>query len=345
MRNLVASIPVEKQREYQEKFGHAIIRLVEAEDPSHHGALKVLHEPRDARGPALAHERILREIGAMSVLKHPNLLQVIDQDLDGKWFVSQFYPRGTLQNNKQRFTGNFVGALRAFRGLVEGVCLVHEKGFVHRDIKPQNIFLDSEGNLVLGDFGLVFFTDPQHTRLSDTWENVGSRDWMPAWAMGMKIEDIRPSFDVFCLGKVLWAMVSDTPVLQLWYFDREPFNLEQKFPRAPHMKLAKRLFSKCIVENEKDCLPDAVAVLGEVDRLLYLIEQGADLVEPNVERQCRVCGIGSYQLIVDRARHTIENFGLRPDDAHSFKIFACSHCGNVQLFAFQGNQVPPAWSE
>jgi len=45
--------------------------------------------------------------------------------------------------------GNFVGALRAFRPLVEGVAKIHENGYVHRDIKPQNVFLSSEDELIL----------------------------------------------------------------------------------------------------------------------------------------------------------------------------------------------------
>ncbi len=105
--------------------------------------------------------------------------------------------------------------MKAFRPLVEGVAKLHERGFVHRDIKPQNIFIDANGNLVLGDFGIVFFDDPAHTRLSATFENVGSRDWMPGWAYSVRIEAVKPAFDVFSLGKVLWAMISTKPVLPL----------------------------------------------------------------------------------------------------------------------------------
>ena len=84
---------------------------------------------------------------------------------------------------------------------------MHGKGLVHRDIKPENIFVDESEQLVLGDFGLVFFMDRDRTRLSDAYENVGSTDWMPGWATRMRIEEIKPSFDVFSLGKTIWSMV------------------------------------------------------------------------------------------------------------------------------------------
>ena len=164
----------------------ALVDLVRMEDPINQSALKELHDHEDAK--ALA--RIKEEIESMSKASHPNLLKILDHDPDSKWFVSQFHPKGTLAKNKDLFTGDFVGSLRAFRHLVEGVSQLHKAGQVHRDIKPENVFLDSNNNLILGDFGLIFFTDAQHTRISGTFENVGSRDWMPAWAIGMRIEDI-----------------------------------------------------------------------------------------------------------------------------------------------------------
>jgi serine/threonine protein kinase len=327
-------------------FQNAVAEIIRMEDPANHGALKVLRGPKEARDADLAEERIKKEIEGMSKVSHPNLLKILDRDPDSKWFVSQFHPKGTLVKNKDRFTGNFVGSLRAFRPLVEAVSVLHRNGLVHRDIKPQNVFLDTSVNLVLGDFGLVFFSDEQHKRVSATFENVGSRDWMPAWAMGMRIEEIRPTFDVFCLGKLLWAMVSRIPILRLWYFDRRQFNLEEMFPGAPSIKLANPLLRKCIVEDEEDCLADARTLLEEVDRLLTIIDRNADLIGENVVQPCKVCGIGDYRLIVNRKDVTrLRNFGINAVSGQSFKIFTCSHCGHVRLFSFRDKETPSAWAD
>ena len=201
----------EKRRENLESFRKAILDFIRMEDPDNQGALKILHEPKEARDANLAKTRIREEIEAMFSISHPNLLKILDHDPDSKWFVSEIHTKGTLINNKSRFAGDFIGALKAFRPLVEGVAKLHEAGFVHRDIKPENVFLGSQDNLILGDFGLVFFNDPQRTRVSGTWENVGSRDWMPPWAMSMRIEEIKPTFDVFCLGKLLWQWSPKPP--------------------------------------------------------------------------------------------------------------------------------------
>jgi serine/threonine protein kinase len=281
----------------------------------------------------------------MSELNHPNLLKILDYDLEKKWFVSQFYSKGTLNKNPL-FVGEFPRALKAFRPLVEGVSRIHGKKMVHRDIKPQNVFIDHDNNLILGDFGLVFFADEVHTRISDTFENVGSRDWMPGWAYGMKVEDVTPCFDVFSLGKVLWSMISGRPILRLWYVDKEQFNLEKMFPRNKFMSMANRLLKKCVVEEEKDCLLDAKALLEEVDRVLSLVENNAELLDAQIERQCKVCGVGKYTLRIDRDSNQIQNFGIRPTVGNSFKVFTCDHCGHFELFLFEEKKgTPPAWNK
>ena len=332
----------------KEHFGSlrkALVDLVRMEDPINQSALKELHHHDDTKAQA----RIKKEIEAMNRISHPNLLKILDyDDEDFRWFVSQFHPNKTLIENKNRFTGDFVGSLRAFRPVVEGVSQLHKDGWVHRDIKPQNVFLDSDSNLVLGDFGLVFFADDQHTRLTETFEKVGTRDWMAPWAYRhrMKIEDVKPSFDVFSLGKLLWAMVSETPTLPYWYFEEPENNLENMFPNTPYINCANHLLKKCIVEKEEDCQNNASELLKEVEDLLAIIDRNADLIGEKIERHCKVCGIGSYQLVVDRDNiHKLADFGFSKVSGLSFKLFTCDHCGHIQLFNFGGRQIPPAWAD
>lgn len=328
-----------------DKFSGAIMDFVKWHDPNNHGALKVLHQPEDARDFERAAARIKREIEAMANLDHPNLLKILDKDDEAKWFVSQFYSRGTLGNKLNLFKGSISKALNAFRPLVEAVSLIHNSNKIHRDIKPQNIFLDSEDNLILGDFGIVFFKGPEHTRISDTFENVGSRDWMPGWAQRVRIEDVNPSFDIYGLGKVLWSMISGTSFLRLWYFDRPEFNLEIIFPKNRFMKLINRLFSKCIVEDEGQCIENVGMLLEEINQIQSVIEENASLVDPKLKFPCKLCGVGYYGNIERKGDYTLHNFGLRPASGHDLKIYACDHCGNVQIFDFRDFTIPPLWKE
>lgn len=322
---------------YQD-FG-SVVKEFTQEPVGYLGALKVLHSPNEARNFDLAEERIKRELQAMKDLTHPNLIELLDEDTDVKWFVTKYYPRSTLTKNSSNFTGNIPKALRAIRPLVEAVAVIHDAGYVHRDIKPDNIFVSDNDQLILGDFGLVFFDDPEHTRISQTYENVGSTDWMPQWATRMRIEDVRPTFDVFTLGKTLWSMVSDTPIMRLWYYYRDEFNLERKFPEARYMRLANDLFSRCIVEDEEDCeIHNAKEFLNAIDEINKIIDRDADVVDIS-ERHCEFCGRGKYEHKIE---HFVHEFGLSRAGNRDFKIFICNNCGHMLIFTGEGN-VPDPW--
>jgi len=323
-------------------FCEALLEIIKTFDVSNQYALKILHESSQARNPESAHARIKKEIEAMSKNLHPNLIELVDADPDSKWYVSRYYPNGTLDKSNH-FEGNLYKAVASFRPLVEAVAKLHENNYVHRDIKPHNVFINSNNELVLGDFGLVFFEDDSKIRVSQTFENVGSRDWMPPWAQGMRVENIKPTFDVFSLGKLLWSMVSGQPILQLWYYDRQKFNVEKLFPNSPHMALANRLFSKCIVEEENDCIPDAGKLLEEIDKIISIIKSDSDIIGLDIKRHCKVCGIGCYELSADDNIIEIGNFGFNPRGNRTMKVFSCSHCGHVQLFSYDRDRLPEAW--
>ncbi len=111
------------------------------------------------------------------------------------------------------------------------------------------------------------------------------------------------------------------------------------------VRFVNQLLGKCIVEEERDCLEDANELLYEIDKILSLIENHADIISSAIQRRCKVCGIGNYDLVVNRNVTAAHNFGISPSGTRSFKIFTCSHCGHVQLFAFGNNQDPVAWDE
>jgi serine/threonine protein kinase len=123
------------------------------------GALKELLPFEDAVNPQTARERLAREMGAMAGVSHPNLIAMLDSSANERWFVTAYYPNGALENNLTKYRGRVLDALRAIRGLVDGVALLHKSGTVHRDIKPGNVYIDDTERLVLGDFGLVFRSD------------------------------------------------------------------------------------------------------------------------------------------------------------------------------------------
>lgn len=296
--------------------------------------LKLLHEPARQDTKALA--RLRREVEILRQLDHPSLLKIIDASVDEGWYVTPYYREGTLADHLHRFAGRPQEALDAFRTLVDGVALLHAMPVpaVHRDIKPENIFV-SGSRLVLGDFGIVYFQDDAKTRITDSYENVGSRDWMPGWAMGMQVEDVRPSFDVFGLGKVLWAMMSGRTKMRLWYFDDDEFNLTRQFPDDERMLWINRLLQGSIRERQAQVWASAHEFLEQIDDIHTRLRRGGQVMQRGVQRWCRVCGLGQYKILIDADgeaySQALQSFGLHPTGVR-FRIFACDHCNHLELF-------------
>jgi len=336
------------EEERKQSFENAFLQLVPFFDQPLLGALKVLHKPGDARDAKLAERRLTDEVNAIKQVKHPNLIEILDHDTDFKWYVSQYYKSKTLDTYPDRYAGNPYASLKDFRTLVSGVSVLHLNKHIHRDIKPQNIFIGSNGELILGDFGLVFYQDDHRTRVSETYENVGSRDWEPAWAQGMRVDDIRPTFDVFSLGKVLWSMISGLPKLRLWYYLNDQFNISLIRPDTPYVEQIHKLLGMCIVEHEKECLPDASALLEETDSILALMERHSEYPISSPRRICSVCGIGECIIEYDRTFDRNAIVDLQPGLInHKINLSVCNNCGHIDLFSFgipsQAPDLPPAW--
>lgn len=345
LRNLTSAKKVAQLKGYLDSFHSEVVKIVEMEQPENIRALKILHLPENARDPDLAKKRLQIEIKAMKDISHPNLIEIIDFDSDSEWFVSKFYSNGTLEQRINQFTGNVREAFVAIRPLVEGVSRIHEAGYIHRDIKPGNIFIDDDDSLVLGDFGLVYDDADESKRLSKTFDKVGTTEWMPGWNMTLRSDNVNPSFDVFALGKILWALVSKLPVLNLWYWDQEQFNLEYMFPEEDDIWMVNAILKLCVVEKEEDCLPDAKSLLREIDNTISMIYNRVQNLKDNPHRRCQICGVGEYVYEAYSDGRFIQDMGLESFGGSKIKVCVCHHCGHIQHFFFPEGKTPSAWKE
>ena len=330
--------------EASQRNAYRLLELVETylhrDSGNYSGALKLLHET--ARADEKARARLHTELGVLRALDHPAVVPILDAAEQDGWYVTPYYRHGTLADRIGQNAGRVDRVLDVFRPLVEGVAELHKRRVVHRDIKPENIFV-SEGRLILGDFGIVWFSDGAKTRVSDTYENVGSRDWMPGWAMGMRVDKVRPSFDVFSLGKILWAMASGRTKMRLWYFDHPDFDLTRQFPKDEKMVWINRILAGAVREHEEQVWPDAAEFLRQLDEVIAILGRGAQVIAPGVYRYCRVCGIGVYELLVREGRTAaLNNLGFRPAN-EKLRVFECRNCGHLDVFRVSNR--PPAWTD
>src|SRR5205823_3750861 len=141
-------------------------------------AIKVLHPEVSA---AFGAERFLREIGIAARLSHPHLVPLFDSgEADGfLYYVSAFIPGGSLRDrlrSERRLPTEDV--IRIAEEVGAALDFAHRKGFVHRDVKPENI-LFADGHALLADFGIARATwNDDALHLTDAGIAVGTPAYM-----------------------------------------------------------------------------------------------------------------------------------------------------------------------
>src|SRR3954469_12238459 len=133
--------------------GMATVYLATQESLDREVALKVM-APVLAANPTFC-EQFMKEGRITAKLTHPHLMTVHDIGMDhGVYYLaSEFLPAGTL---RERMDGlSPAETLEIARDIASGLAYAHEKGFVHRDVKPGNIMFRANGTAVLADFGIA----------------------------------------------------------------------------------------------------------------------------------------------------------------------------------------------
>jgi hypothetical protein len=178
-------------------------------------------------------------------------------------------------------------------------------------------------------------------RLTVTYENVGSRDWMPGWAMGMRVDEVKPNFDVFSLGKLLWSMISGRPRLRLWYHRKPDFDLAQMFPQNDSIPFVQRILDKTVVEEPENCLAGADRLLGEIDEAINAVGSHGRIPSKQRKMRCRFCGLGLYAKT--------DNFLVSGNLTNGLKLkheyYVCGNCGHLETFVWRGDTKPGGWAE
>ena len=171
-------------------------------------ALKVLPKRLAADRDFVA--RFHREAKLASKLDHPNIVRAIQSGEHSgyHYFAMEFVAGETVGQRLKREGVIPEGeALRAARDVALALEHAAEAGMVHRDIKPDNIFLGLGGDTKLGDMGLAKEIDQEVTRITQTGMMVGTPHYVsPEQAQGERDIDVRS--DIYSLGATLYHMVT-----------------------------------------------------------------------------------------------------------------------------------------
>ena len=167
-------------------------------------ALKFL--PADLTGDDAARARFIHEARAAAALEHPNICTVYEVgEADGAMFIAMPLVEG--ESLREMIASGPVAvdeAIGLALGVARGLSKAHASGIVHRDIKPGNVLLTTEGQAKIVDFGLAKLAT--QTRLTKTGMTVGTVSYMsPEQARGDEVDN---RTDVWALGAMLYEMLA-----------------------------------------------------------------------------------------------------------------------------------------
>lgn len=187
-----------------------------------HVAIKEL-SPSLAHDPQLV-ERFLREARSMAALSDPHIIQIFyigtDEATSQPFFAMEYVEGDSLSTLLKRDGKLGVdNALKILHQTAQGLAAAHDRGVIHRDIKPGNLMLSQRGQVKIADFGIALTTADISKKLTSTGEFVGTPGYLsPEVCLGKPVDQ---RSDIFSLGIVLFEMLSG----RIPFSDESPLGL------------------------------------------------------------------------------------------------------------------------
>ena len=249
-----------------------VVYLAQNQHTARKVALKLIVPESAAARSAV--ERFLREMSVISQLKHPNIVEWLEQGANGGrfWFAMEYVSGVNLESLVVSHPGTYpiYQACRMACQVLKGLEHAHALGFVHRDIKPENILIGrSPTGLVakLSDFGLAkSYRGIGLSGLTFSGEMRGTVPFMPPEQI-YDFKTVLPSGDLYAMAATLYYLITgrfmfDGPGeggdLIRKILEEEPIPIQERRPEVP-TALAKVL-ARCVAREARDRYPTAAVM-------------------------------------------------------------------------------------
>jgi len=241
-------------------------------------AIKIIKE--DTMKNPLNLTRFEREARAAASLKHQNIVQVYNLGVfeSRPYMVNELVQGKTLKDALTlRGKFSFLEACDIMYQLCSAVNYAHLHGVIHRDIKPQNIFITVDGTIKLGDFGIATFQNSSHITRSDVV--VGSVHYLaPEISEG---NPASPESDIYSLGITFFELITgrvpfddESAVTVALKHIKDKFPSIRKFnPKTP--PVIEKIIYKACAKSPYDRYHSAVSMRKDIERIL----QNPDLIK------------------------------------------------------------------
>ena len=218
--------------------GMADVYLAEDQELGRRVAIKILND-RHANDEQFV-ERFRREAKNAAALSHPNIVSIYDRgEAEGTYYIAMEYLEGRSLKELILSHGDapISVVVEYARQILSALRFAHRHGIVHRDIKPHNVLVDSEGRVKVTDFGIARAGTSQMTEAGSI---VGTAQYLsPEQARG---GDVDQRSDLYSLGVLMYEMLTgevpfsgDTPVeIAMKHLSQTPAPPSTLRPDVPH---------------------------------------------------------------------------------------------------------------
>ncbi len=234
-------------------------------------ALKMLKQETAANKENLS--RFDREARAAASLNHQNIVKVVNVGTyNGLPYMVNEFVNG--QNLRQvldvRGKFSFMEACDIMYQLCSAVLYAHNHGVIHRDIKPQNVFLTTDGTIKLGDFGIATFQNGSHVTRSEMI--IGSVHYIAPEVADGNPASVRS--DIYSMGITFFELItgrvpfdSDSLVKVAVMQIKNKFPSVKKFnPKTP--ECIEQIIYKAVEKNPKDRYPSCDYMRKDIEKIL-----------------------------------------------------------------------------
>lgn len=278
-------------------------------------ALKVMHPTLAADRTFV--ERFIREAKSVARLSHPNVVGVYDQGTDGSYvYLAMEYVAGCTLRDVLRDRGALQprAALDILEPVLAALGAAHRAGFVHRDMKPENVLIGDDGRVKVADFGLVRAVD---TVTSTTGSVLGTVSYLAPEQLEHGTTDAR--VDVYACGVTLYEMLTggkphagESPAQVLYHALHD--DVPPPSAAVPGLPYALDALVASATARNPELRPyDAVALLAQtLEARAALSEEQLDAVPP----QATAGGHDTAQdrtSVIPRSLAVSRSVGLDPD--------------------------------
>jgi serine/threonine protein kinase len=260
-------------------------------------ALKVL-SPAFAENSRIT-KRFIKEAKTAAQLQHSNIVSIFDVGKQGTmyYFAMEYLRENLKERIKQGGGIKPREALAIIRDVAKALSYAHKKGFVHRDIKPDNIMFRKDGAVVLVDFGIVKAVN-EKTKLTRTGISVGTPQYMSPEQI--KANKVDGRSDIYSLGIVLYELLTG----KVPYQADDVVKLALQHTGGPIPKLPEKLkdfqplIDKMLAKNPHERVRNAEGLIRLIDALDYKFKEKTTKIQPAPAKPRRKAPLVFFLLIL-----------------------------------------------